>query len=62
MGRLMFGPYSLRVSWRRVGPAFLGRLVAGKALGSDRLAVGVEPGPKVPTQTTCQTHVRHGFI
>ena len=53
MGQLMFEPYPLGVSRRRVGPAFLGLLVAGpfpfEALGSGRLAMGVGPGPKVPT-------------
>ena len=53
MGKLMFGPYPLGVSGRRVGPAFLGRLVAGpfpfEALGSGLLAMGVGPGSKVPT-------------
>ena len=51
MGRLMFEPYLLWVSEQRVGPAILGRLVAGpfpfEALGSGRLAMGVGPGPKV---------------
>ena len=50
MGRLMFGPYPLGVSGRRVG---LGRLVSGpfpfEALESGRLARGVGPRPKVPT-------------
>ena len=53
MGRLMSGPYPLGVSGQRVGLAFLGRLVAGlfpfEVLGSGRLAMGVGPGPKVPT-------------
>ena len=53
MGRLMFGPYPLGVSGQRVSSAFLARLVAGpfpfKVLGSGRLAMGVGPGPKVPT-------------
>ena len=53
MGRLMSGPYPLGVSWQRVGPTFLGRLVAGpfhfEVLGSGRLAMGVGLGPKVPT-------------
>ena len=53
MGRLMSGPYQLGVSGQRVGPAFLGRLVDGplpfEVLESGRLAMGVGPGPKVPT-------------
>ena len=53
MGRLMYRPYPLWVSGQRVGPAFLGRLVVGpfhfEVLGSGRLAMGVGPGPKVPT-------------
>ena len=53
MGRLMSGPYSPGVSGQRVGPAFMGRLVAGpfpfEVLGPGRLAMGVGPGPKVPT-------------
>ena len=52
MGRLMSGPYPLGVSGQRVGPAFLGRLVARpfpfEVLGSGRLAMGIGPGPKVP--------------
>ena len=56
MDRLMFGPYPLGVSGRRVGLTFLGWLVAGpfpfEALGSGRLAMGVGPGPKVPTNHT----------
>ena len=52
----MFGPYQLGVSGRRVGSTFLGRLVARpfpfEALGSGQLAMGVGPGPKVPT--TCK--------
>ena len=57
MSRLMSGPYPLGVSEQRVGPAFLGQLVAGpfpfEVLGSDRLAMGVWPGPKVPTVMQC---------
>ena len=53
MGRLMFGPYPLGVSGTRVGPTFMGLLVAGpfpfEVLGSGRLVMGVGPGPKVPT-------------
>ena len=49
----MFRPYPLGVSRQRVGPEFMGRLVAGafpfEVLGSGRLTVGVGPGPKVPT-------------
>ena len=56
MGQLMFVSYPLGVSGRRVGPVFLGRLVAKlfpfEALGSDRLAMIVGPGPKVPTIPT----------
>ena len=52
----MFGPYPLGVSERRVGPAFLGRLVARpfpfEALGSGRLTMGVGPGHKIPTIPT----------
>ena len=53
MGWLMSGPYSPGVSEQRVGPAFMGRLVAGpfpfEVLGPGRLAMGAGPGPKVPT-------------
>ena len=49
MGRLMFGPYPLGVSGQKVGLAFLGRLVAGPFPFIGRLAMGVGPGPKVPT-------------
>ena len=56
MGRLMSGPYPLGVSGQRVGPAFLGRLVARpfpfEVLGSGRLAMGIGPGPKVPIERT----------
>ena len=53
MGRLMFEPYPLGVSGKRVGLTFMGWLVAGpfpfEVLESGRLAVGVGPGPKVST-------------
>ena len=49
MGRLKFGPHPLGVSRQKVGPAFLGRLVAGPLRLLGRLAMGVGPGPKVPT-------------
>ena len=52
MGQLMSGPYLLRVSWQRVSPVFLGRLVAGpfpfEVFRSGRLAMGVGPGPRYP--------------
>ena len=50
----MSGPNPLRVPGRRVGRAFLGQLVSGpfpfEALGSGQMAIGVGPGPKVPTR------------
>ena len=53
MGMLMFGPNPLEISGRRVGPAFVGRLMSGpfplEALGSIWWARGVGSGPKVPT-------------
>ena len=49
MGRLMFGPYPLGVSRQKVGPAFLGRLVAEPLRLLSRLAMGIGLEPKVPT-------------
>ena len=53
IGRLMSGPYPIGVSGQRVDPAFLGRLVYRplpfEVLESGRLAMGVGPRPKVPT-------------
>ena len=51
MGRLMSGLHPLRVFGQKVGPAFLGRLVAGPLRLLGRLAMDVAPGPKVPTPT-----------
>ena len=49
MGRLMYGPHPLGVSGQKVGPAFLGWLVAGPLRILSQLAIGVGPGFKVPT-------------
>ena len=53
MGRLMYGLNPLEISGRRVGPAFGDQPVPEpfpfEILGSVWPAMGVGPGPKVPT-------------
>ena len=49
MGWLMSGPHPLGVSGQKVGPAFLGQLLARPLRLLGRLAMGIGPGPKVPT-------------
>ena len=65
MGWLMSGPYSPGVSGERVGPAFMGRLVAGsfpfEVLGHSQLAMGFGPGRKVPTRSFT-TLIEHPYF
>ena len=50
MGRLMSGPLPPGVSGQKVGPTFLGRLMAGSLRLLGRVATDAGPGPNVPTK------------